>query len=342
MSSEHQHRTGGHSGGNGLVNTSFMSERIAQENANEFQPFQSGEHPAGRRDYPLSTSTGYAINGYDYCGTNTSASSESTMTVSSHYSEDDYHRTAQAGGAVFHGGIAGHHSGEHGVMPPPPPPHHQGMHHHHSPEDIENIAPPGHFHPGGMEHMPPEHRGIHWLPGPEHHPAEGLPPQAFHFQQHFHEHFPFQGPFPGGFPHQIIIGPNGKPKRRRVATLAQRRAANIRERRRMFNLNEAFDSLRKKVPTFAYEKRLSRIETLRLAITYISFMSDIVEGKDPKEIKLASVTKCTPWGVGLKRSDSAGEDEEHECTGSSKQSDTESHHESEDVQEIEVENDSQL
>ena len=30
------------------------------------------------------------------------------------------------------------------------------------------------------------------------------------------------------------------------------------------------------VPTFAYEKRLSRIETLRLAITYISFMGDLL------------------------------------------------------------------
>lgn len=38
-----------------------------------------------------------------------------------------------------------------------------------------------------------------------------------------------------------------KKPRRRVATVSQRRAANIRERRRMFNLNEAFDKLRKKV-----------------------------------------------------------------------------------------------
>lgn len=64
--------------------------------------------------------------------------------------------------------------------------------------------------------------------------------------------------------------------RRRVATIAQRRAANIRERRRMFNLNAAFDRLRKKVPSFAYEKRLSRIETLKLAIMYIRFMDDLV------------------------------------------------------------------
>ncbi|KFZ58128.1 Fer3-like, partial [Antrostomus carolinensis] len=52
-----------------------------------------------------------------------------------------------------------------------------------------------------------------------------------------------------------------RPRRKRVITYAQRQAANIRERKRMFNLNEAFDQLRKKVPTFAYEKRLSRIET---------------------------------------------------------------------------------
>uniref|UniRef100_A0A182VFQ0 BHLH domain-containing protein n=1 Tax=Anopheles merus TaxID=30066 RepID=A0A182VFQ0_ANOME len=69
-----------------------------------------------------------------------------------------------------------------------------------------------------------------------------------------------------------------KKTRRRVASMAQRRAANIRERRRMFNLNEAFDKLRRKVPTFAYEKRLSRIETLRLAITYIGFMSELLAG----------------------------------------------------------------
>ena len=48
----------------------------------------------------------------------------------------------------------------------------------------------------------------------------------------------------------------------------------------MFNLNSAFDRLRKKVPTFAYEKRLSRIDTLRLAMTYIRFMTDIINETD--------------------------------------------------------------
>jgi len=67
-----------------------------------------------------------------------------------------------------------------------------------------------------------------------------------------------------------------KRKRRRIITADQRRAANVRERRRMSHLNDAFDGLRKRVPTFAYEKKLSRIETLRLAVTYIRFMADLL------------------------------------------------------------------
>nr|CAI5868671.1 unnamed protein product [Callosobruchus analis] len=90
-----------------------------------------------------------------------------------------------------------------------------------------------------------------------------------------------------------------KKTRRRVATIAQRRAANIRERRRMFNLNEAFDKLRRKVPTFAYEKRLSRIETLRLAITYISFMTELLHGHpaDHKATDIYPQREYIPYGL---------------------------------------------
>jgi len=81
--------------------------------------------------------------------------------------------------------------------------------------------------------------------------------------------------------------------RRRVATVAQRRAANIRERRRMFNLNTAFDRLRKRVPSFAYEKRLSRIETLKLAIMYIKFMDNLVKDESYME-KYIQLTANNP------------------------------------------------
>ncbi|KAK3882160.1 hypothetical protein Pcinc_013450 [Petrolisthes cinctipes] len=86
------------------------------------------------------------------------------------------------------------------------------------------------------------------------------------------------------------VGSGGKKVRRRVPTIAQRRAANVRERRRMFNLNEAFDKLRRKVPTFAYEKRLSRIETLRLAITYISFMTELLASEHEAAAAAAAAT----------------------------------------------------
>lgn len=87
-----------------------------------------------------------------------------------------------------------------------------------------------------------------------------------------------------------------KPKRRRIANLAQRRAANVRERKRMFSLNEAFDQLREIVPIFAYEKKLSRIETLRLAIIYIAFMTELVlSGKTVEEASLNSSVVLKQW-----------------------------------------------
>ena len=58
----------------------------------------------------------------------------------------------------------------------------------------------------------------------------------------------------------------------------------------MFNLNSAFDRLRKKVPTFAYEKRLSRIDTLRLAMTYIRFMSELINEKNVENVSSSSNT----------------------------------------------------
>lgn len=310
-----------------LVHSPYVSERIQQpsQSSSPYHGYRSQEHPesATSRDYAGSTCTNYGATRYEYPATS------SAMTIS-HYDEEyqrgngsDTPSVSEASSSHVYPGASTPVSAG-GALPAPQQPSEHGalpnsaQHH---PEGVENIAPAGHYHPAhhsaapGLDQIPPEHR-VHWLP---HEHPENM--QPYHFQQHFHEHFPFQGPFPGGFPPQIVIGPNGKPKRRRVATIAQRRAANIRERRRMFNLNEAFDELRKKVPTFAYEKRLSRIETLRLAITYISFMADLVEGKDPKDIKLASVSKASVWGP---TSTGRQGDSEEDATHASKLSDTES------------------
>ena len=88
------------------------------------------------------------------------------------------------------------------------------------------------------------------------------------------------------------VGHGGsKPKRKRVQSMIQRKAANVRERRRMFHLNEAFDELRKRLPAFNYEKRLSRIETLRLAMTYIAFMKDVSDGTEPDNVELLKIQR---------------------------------------------------
>ena len=49
------------------------------------------------------------------------------------------------------------------------------------------------------------------------------------------------------------------------------------------------------MPTFTFEKRLSRIETLRLAIGYIGFMTDLLieKGAAPEYIKQVNLSTYT-------------------------------------------------
>jgi len=54
-----------------------------------------------------------------------------------------------------------------------------------------------------------------------------------------------------------------------------RQVANVRERQRTESLNEAFEKLRRSVPTLPSDK-LSKIQTLKLASYYIEFMHDIL------------------------------------------------------------------
>ena len=82
-----------------------------------------------------------------------------------------------------------------------------------------------------------------WQDSPHIHPAQYQP-----------DLFGFTGEIWGGGrgpgqSRQLLQYQKQAKKRRRVATASQRRAANIRERRRMFNLNESFDRLRSKVRT---------------------------------------------------------------------------------------------
>jgi nescient helix-loop-helix protein len=66
-------------------------------------------------------------------------------------------------------------------------------------------------------------------------------------------------------------------RRRRRATEKYRTAHATRERIRVEAFNVAFSELRKLLPTLPPDKKLSKIEILRLAICYISYLNHVLE-----------------------------------------------------------------
>ncbi|XP_061703016.1 transcription factor 15 [Syngnathoides biaculeatus] len=58
--------------------------------------------------------------------------------------------------------------------------------------------------------------------------------------------------------------------------MKQRSAANARERGRTQSVNSAFTALRTLIPTEPVDRKLSKIETLRLASSYISHLANVL------------------------------------------------------------------
>ncbi|KAF3689375.1 Transcription factor 15 [Channa argus] len=68
-----------------------------------------------------------------------------------------------------------------------------------------------------------------------------------------------------------------------VVVVRQRNAANARERHRTQNVNTAFTALRTLIPTEPVDRKLSKIETLRLASSYISHLANVLVVGDDRE-----------------------------------------------------------
>lgn len=67
---------------------------------------------------------------------------------------------------------------------------------------------------------------------------------------------------------------------RKVTTMVRKKrrlAANARERRRMHNLNMAFDRLRQYLPQLGNDQKLSKHETLQMAQTYIMELNELLQ-----------------------------------------------------------------
>lgn len=70
---------------------------------------------------------------------------------------------------------------------------------------------------------------------------------------------------------------NGIPKVTPDIMKKRRVAANARERRRMNNLNDAYEKLRDVLPNFGPDKKLSKFETLQMAQTYMNELKEILK-----------------------------------------------------------------
>ncbi|KFB44750.1 AGAP004386-PA-like protein [Anopheles sinensis] len=76
-----------------------------------------------------------------------------------------------------------------------------------------------------------------------------------------------------------VIPGNGLPV---VRVVKRRNTANKKERRRTQSINSAYSSLRDRIPNVPNDTKLSKIKTLRLAISYIAHLLAVVNGnQDP-------------------------------------------------------------
>ena len=84
--------------------------------------------------------------------------------------------------------------------------------------------------------------------------------------------------------------------------------ANQRERDRTHSVNSAFIELRHLIPTEPADRKLSKIETLRLAVSYINHLHCV--------LTLPSVTEnpCAFINMRNHENHSANDDEQHLCT----------------------------
>uniref|UniRef100_A0A182NRR7 BHLH domain-containing protein n=1 Tax=Anopheles dirus TaxID=7168 RepID=A0A182NRR7_9DIPT len=81
-------------------------------------------------------------------------------------------------------------------------------------------------------------------------------------------------------PEGTVAGVIGKRRRKQVPLQIKKKrrlAANARERKRMQNLNDAFDRLRQYLPSLGNDRQLSKHETLQMAQTYITALCDLLQ-----------------------------------------------------------------
>jgi len=92
---------------------------------------------------------------------------------------------------------------------------------------------------------------------------------------------------------------------------SRRNFTNSRERWRQHHVNMAFGELRKLLPTYPPDKKLSKHEILKLSMKYITFLSSVLKGMDSNEPQICSScvldsSECSPTPSSVASSDCGG------------------------------------
>lgn len=80
-----------------------------------------------------------------------------------------------------------------------------------------------------------------------------------------------------------------------------RNTANKKERRRTLSINNAFSNLRDCIPNVPADTKLSKIKTLRLATSYISYLMELLDDSAPSNSKRRLMMTCEDFKVDLQR-----------------------------------------
>jgi len=105
-----------------------------------------------------------------------------------------------------------------------------------------------------------------------------------------------------------------------------RQLANVRERQRTESLNEAFEKLRRIVPTLPSDK-LSKIQTLKLATDYITFLNDLLAKTngliyDAETVNCVTVSNQQQPELGVMRKQSQKQTNKELCIASKRKLNT--------------------
>ncbi|KAK2576242.1 hypothetical protein KPH14_005610 [Odynerus spinipes] len=139
----------------------------------------------------------------------------------------------------------------------------------------------GHHHQQESNHHHHHHHNHHHHPAPPHQQQNHQGPatqQTNHSRHH-------QGSTGSG-------GGGGQQRNYKNMTRERRIEANARERTRVHTISAAFDTLRRAIPAYSHNQKLSKLSVLRIACSYIMTLSKIANTPEGEPTTGASLGAC--------------------------------------------------